>query len=213
MWSMRKLLILLICLLLPVQAFAQLAVADAPVLATVASSLTVLKGIYDETVRQMAALVNLQAVMQQMQNFAILIAEVDALITEIETLTDGWGALSDSGSVICDLKEAVAWKGQAMQWANKGQRMAFKAQRLMGRTGHVIRALQGVIAGISGTVSGAQGSMAFLSAIAVQLQELQALTASANTSVVGGDMIETIVGIQVLCIQHGHFAEWGSYSR
>lgn len=206
-------MVVLVSFLLPVAAQAQLAVADAPVLAAVGSAVTALKSILDETRRSLESLANWGAIVQQMQAVAQLVSEVEALTQEIDQLDAGWGQLADSGAVLCSLDEAVRWKGHALGWQQRGFQVARSAHRLLGRTTSMLLALQSVLAGITGATSGAQSTSAALTLVATELHQLQGLTASFQSGIMGRDLIESIIGIQLVCIHQGHMAGWGSYSR
>ena len=203
-----------LCLMCPTIATAQLAVADAPVLAAVAGVATVLKEILDETRRYAEELANWSRVVETMQAMAQLTTDVEALIEEIESFDEGWTQLADSGSVLCSIDEAVSWKGQALQWQKVGFALVRKVNRLLGRTIAVLIDLQDVIWSIVGPTSGAQSSTALLRVIAANLQQLQTMTGIFQGVSIGKDAIETILGIQLVCIHnHALTDNWGSYSR
>jgi hypothetical protein len=204
---------LLACLLWSVPAPAQLPVTDAVVTTTTANMLLALKGILDDARTQLEELANWGAVMQQLQIMAQLVTDIEALAVEVNTLSDGWDTLSDSGRVLCSIDEAVAWKGQALGWQQQAFRLARIGQRLMGRTVAVLVDVQLAIRSIVGSTSGGQSTSALLAVITAQMEQLQGMTATFHSATMGHDLIESIVGIQLICIQQSAFADWGSYSR
>jgi hypothetical protein len=194
-------------------ASAQIAVSDVPVLGAVGQAVIALKSILDEARQQVASLADWPAILEEVQALAQLTTDVEALAREVQSLSDGWDQLSDSGQILCSLDEAVQWKGQALQWQQQGFRLARVGQRLLGRTVAVLRDLQVVLHGIIGPTSGAQSSSALLAVITAQLEQLQGMTATFNGASMGHDVIESIVGIQLVCIQQQAYQGWGDYSR
>jgi hypothetical protein len=204
--------VLLLSLLIPTPAVAQLAVTDAPVLAAITALATTIKSMVDDVRRQAEALANWGAIVAELQVIAQLMADIEALVAEVESLNGGWDTLITSGNVLCSIDEAVEWKGQALQWQQNGLGIARRAQRLMGRTVNVMASLQAVLSGIIGSTSGAQGASALLALIAANLQQLQTMTGAFHAGTMGGDVIESVIGIQLVCIHGNHMAGWGSYS-
>lgn len=206
---------MLLCLLtlLPHQASAQLAVADAPVLAAVGSVLTALKSMLDETRRMMADLTSWAEVQQRVHAASALIAEVETVMGDIGVVDEGWSVLSTSGRALCTVAEAVSWKTQALQWQQEGFGVSRKAKGLVGRGFAFLTNLQIVLTGLSGPTAGAQSQSGLLALIASQIAQLQGLQAGFQTATIGKDEIASVLAIQSICLQQGAYATWGSYSR
>lgn len=199
--------------LAPAVALAQLAVADAPVLGAVATAVTALKSILDDTRQTLEDLANWSQVVQRLQAIAQLTTDLEALMAEIASVNQGWEQLADSGRGLCSIDEAVSWKGQALQWQHTSFKVAHTAQRLLGRSLAVMIDIQRVVTSIVGPTSGTQSSSALLSIITSELAHLQGLTGSFQTAALGRDVIQSVIGIQLVCMQQGNYAGWGSYSR
>mgnify|MGYP003577872232 CR=1 FL=1 len=218
---MRKsMALLLISILWTAPASAQLAVADAPVLGaissmagTVGSLLTVIRTMALDMKQSLQALANWPLVLQRLQLIAQLTADAQALATEIETIDAGWAELSTSGRALCSIDEAVSWKGQALQWQDEAFGVARKANRLLGRSLAVLVDMQMMLDSIIGPTSGAQSGSALLATIAGGVAQLQGLTGSFQSATLGKDVIESVMGIQLVCIHQQDYANWGTYSR
>jgi hypothetical protein len=77
---------------------------------------------------------------------------------------------------------------------------------------NMLISLQSVVSGIVGSTSGAQSASALLALIAGNLQTLQTMTGAFKAGDMGKDIIESVIGIQLVCIHGNHRADWGSYS-
>ena len=73
--------------------------------------------------------------------------------------------------------------------------------------------LHQLVESIIGPTSGTQSNSVMLAALASQLAQLHGLTGSFQTASLGRDVIESVIGIHLVCIQNSAFHGWGSYSR
>lgn len=216
---MRKLwlgsTLLLVCLCVrPVSA--QWAVLDAPNLVQNTLSVANLLQIINLYTRDLQALASAGMVLQTARDLAGLYQELTALVAELESMNDGWAQLSTSGVGLCDVEALVAWKYQSQQWTLRSQGVVWQVQRVMNRGTRTIDAalqLMQSISALTGSTSGLQSTTAILGIVASEMHQMRTLTSAVQTALLGPDLIDSVLGVALVCVHRGHYAGWGTYSR
>lgn len=166
--------------------------------------------------KDLAPLANIGLALQLANDLIALHQELYALVAEIETISGGWDQLSTTGMALCEVDALVAWKYQALQWGQRSRGIIWKAQRLIARGSGVVQAAMQLLltlGSVTGSTSGLQSANALLGVVASQLHQMHVFSVSVQNAVMGPDLIDSVLGVALVCVAQSHYAGWGSYSR